>query len=248
MHEGGHDDGVGEAVEVAAGLAEPRAAQADVAYPELAPDQVIERHPGRGDVAAALRRGDLDRTFGGQRVKRFRLDEGDFAAARARLVRVVARAEEVPVAFEAAPGDRARLGHRLHGLPGRPRDVDRDHGSLPHGRHARRGAGLKQVSRDATLAPPCSTRRQVKRRSRGVCAFDLKGRVAVVTGGNGGIGLGMARGLAEAGAALVVAARNRDKSARAVAELKALGADAESVTVDVTEEASVEAMVKETMT
>ena len=79
-------------------------------------------------------------------------------------------------------------------------------------------------------------------------AFDLKGRVAVVTGGNGGIGLGMARGLAEAGAALVVAARNRDKSARAVAELKALGADAESVTVDVTEEASVEAMVKETMT
>ena len=79
-------------------------------------------------------------------------------------------------------------------------------------------------------------------------AFDLKGRVAVVTGGNGGIGLGMARGLADAGAALVVAARNREKSARAVAELKALGADAESVTVDVTEEASVEAMVKETMT
>ena len=78
-------------------------------------------------------------------------------------------------------------------------------------------------------------------------AFDLKGRVAVVTGGNGGIGLGMARGLAEAGAALVLAARNREKSARAVAELKALGADAESVTVDVTDEASVGAMVKETM-
>ncbi|HZE37164.1 MAG TPA: 2-deoxy-D-gluconate 3-dehydrogenase, partial [Candidatus Eisenbacteria bacterium] len=34
-------------------------------------------------------------------------------------------------------------------------------------------------------------------------AFDLKGRVAVVTGGNGGIGLGMGRGLAEAGAAVV---------------------------------------------
>jgi len=77
-----------------------------------------------------------------------------------------------------------------------------------------------------------------------VGAFDLKGRVAVVTGGNGGIGLGMARGLADAGAALVVAARNRDKSARAVAELKALGADAESVTVDVTEEASVETMTR----
>src|SRR4029077_801032 len=85
---------------------------------------------------------------------RFCLDESDFTAARARLVRVVARAEEVPVAFEAAPGNRARLGHRLHGLTGRPRDVDRDHGSLPHGRHARRGAAMKQVSQNATLPPP----------------------------------------------------------------------------------------------
>ena len=43
--------------------------------------------------------------------------------------------------------------------------------------------------------------------------FDLSGRVAIVTGGNGGIGLGMARGLAAAGAAVVVAARNREKTA-----------------------------------
>ena len=42
--------------------------------------------------------------------------------------------------------------------------------------------------------------------------FDLSGRVAVVTGGNGGIGLGMARGLAEAGARVVVAARDFRKS------------------------------------
>ena len=41
--------------------------------------------------------------------------------------------------------------------------------------------------------------------------FDLKGRVAIVTGGNGGIGLGMARGLAVAGAAIVVGARNAEK-------------------------------------
>jgi 2-deoxy-D-gluconate 3-dehydrogenase len=41
--------------------------------------------------------------------------------------------------------------------------------------------------------------------------FDLSGRVAVVTGGNGGIGLGMAEGLAAAGATIVVAARNRGK-------------------------------------
>ena len=42
--------------------------------------------------------------------------------------------------------------------------------------------------------------------------FELSGRVAVVTGGNGGIGLGMARGLAAAGAHVVIAARNADKA------------------------------------
>jgi len=77
-----------------------------------------------------------------------------------------------------------------------------------------------------------------------VGAFDLKGRVAVVTGGNGGIGLGMGRGLAAAGAAVVVAARNRDKSVRAVAELRGLGAEAEGIEVDVADEASVAALVK----
>jgi 2-deoxy-D-gluconate 3-dehydrogenase len=80
-----------------------------------------------------------------------------------------------------------------------------------------------------------------------VGAFDLKGRVAVVTGGNGGIGLGMGRGLAEAGAAVVVAARNRDKSGRAVAELRGLGAESEAIEVDVADEGSVEALVKATV-
>src|SRR6185503_21283693 len=42
--------------------------------------------------------------------------------------------------------------------------------------------------------------------------FDLHGKIAIVTGGNGGIGLGMARGLARAGARVVVAARNDEKS------------------------------------
>jgi 2-deoxy-D-gluconate 3-dehydrogenase len=77
-----------------------------------------------------------------------------------------------------------------------------------------------------------------------VSAFDLKGRVAVVTGGNGGIGLGMARGLAAAGAAVVVAGRNGEKSARAVASLEALGAQAVAMPVDVTEEASVDALIR----
>ena len=74
--------------------------------------------------------------------------------------------------------------------------------------------------------------------------FDLKGKVAVVTGGNGGIGLGMARGLANAGARVVVAARNRDKSAAAVREL---GSDTLAIAVDVTDERSVDALMADTM-
>lgn len=73
--------------------------------------------------------------------------------------------------------------------------------------------------------------------------FDLSGRVAIVTGGNGGIGLGMARGLANAGAAVIVAGRNPQKNAAAVAELEVLGAKAVSVEVDVTDEASCRAMI-----
>jgi 2-deoxy-D-gluconate 3-dehydrogenase len=77
--------------------------------------------------------------------------------------------------------------------------------------------------------------------------FDLTGKVAVVTGGNGGIGLGMARGLAAAGAAVVVAARNAEKSTAAVDELKQHGAKAIAVTVDVTDEADVTKMVAATV-
>jgi 2-deoxy-D-gluconate 3-dehydrogenase len=73
--------------------------------------------------------------------------------------------------------------------------------------------------------------------------FDLSGRVGIVTGGNGGIGLGMARGLAGAGAAVLVAGRDKAKNAAAVKELEALGAKAEAVEVDVTDEASCKAMV-----
>jgi 2-dehydro-3-deoxy-D-gluconate 5-dehydrogenase len=73
--------------------------------------------------------------------------------------------------------------------------------------------------------------------------FELKGRVGLVTGGNGGIGLGLARGLAKAGAAVMVAGRNEAKNAEAVAALRALGAEADAVVADVTEEASVNAMV-----
>lgn len=77
--------------------------------------------------------------------------------------------------------------------------------------------------------------------------FDLTGKVAIVTGGNGGIGLGMARGLASAGASLVIASRNEEKSSIAVSELQALGADSTAITVDVTNEQAVEALMEETI-
>ena len=79
--------------------------------------------------------------------------------------------------------------------------------------------------------------------------FDLAGKVAVVTGGNGGIGLGTARGLAECGAVVVVAGRNAAKNEAAVAELTALGGAAaaapSAVLADVTDEAQCRAMVAE---
>jgi len=77
--------------------------------------------------------------------------------------------------------------------------------------------------------------------------FDLAGKVAIVTGGNGGIGLGMARGLAEAGADIAVVGRNEAKSLAAVAELSQHGVKAISVTTDVTDQAAVAAMVARTL-
>jgi 2-deoxy-D-gluconate 3-dehydrogenase len=75
--------------------------------------------------------------------------------------------------------------------------------------------------------------------------FDLRGRVAVVTGGNGGIGLGMAKGLAAAGAIVNVAARasNAEKTAAA---LVALGDKGSFIAFDVSDEASCRAMIGET--
>jgi 2-dehydro-3-deoxy-D-gluconate 5-dehydrogenase len=74
--------------------------------------------------------------------------------------------------------------------------------------------------------------------------FDLGGRVAVVTGGNGGIGLGMARGLAEAGADVVIAARNAEKAAAAVAEL---GGNAAFIPLDVADETSCRGLIEQTL-
>jgi len=77
--------------------------------------------------------------------------------------------------------------------------------------------------------------------------FDLGGKVAIVTGGNGGIGLGMARGLAQAGADIAVVGRNEAKSAAAAADLRTLGVRAIAVTADVTDKAAVDAMVERSL-
>ena len=77
--------------------------------------------------------------------------------------------------------------------------------------------------------------------------FDLTGKVAVVTGGNGGIGLGMALGMAEAGAAVVLSGRDAAKAETALAELAALGARAAFVAADVTRAEACRDLVAETV-
>ena len=69
--------------------------------------------------------------------------------------------------------------------------------------------------------------------------FDLSDRIALVTGGNGGIGLGMARALGQAGATVIIVGRNAEKSAAALRELQSLGLRAESLACDVAQEAEV---------
>ncbi len=77
--------------------------------------------------------------------------------------------------------------------------------------------------------------------------FDLTGRVALVTGGNGGIGLGIASGLAAAGAAVMITGRDAGKADAALAQLRKLGARAEFAAADVGDEAACRALVPRTV-
>ena len=77
--------------------------------------------------------------------------------------------------------------------------------------------------------------------------FDLTGKVALVTGGNGGIGLGMAEGLARAGAAIAIWGRDEAKLAKATVTLEASGAEVHAAAVDVSDAGAVTSAVAETV-
>lgn len=77
--------------------------------------------------------------------------------------------------------------------------------------------------------------------------FDLKGHVALVTGGNGGIGLAFAKGLVKAGARVAIWGRNAEKNAAALAELRAQGGDVEAFECDVMDSKSVASAFQATL-
>ncbi|WP_276776235.1 gluconate 5-dehydrogenase [Bacteroides coprosuis] len=76
-------------------------------------------------------------------------------------------------------------------------------------------------------------------------AFDLTGKVALVTGGTYGIGMAMAKALGKAGATIIINARRSEMVKEAVAEYEKEGLKAYGFTCDVTKESEVQAMVAE---
>jgi NAD(P)-dependent dehydrogenase (short-subunit alcohol dehydrogenase family) len=77
--------------------------------------------------------------------------------------------------------------------------------------------------------------------------IDLSGRVIVVTGGNSGIGLGIARGVVRAAGSVVIWGRREERNRAAVADLKGLGGNAASVVCDVADEEAVGAALEGTV-
>jgi len=80
-----------------------------------------------------------------------------------------------------------------------------------------------------------------------MASFDLTDRVAIVTGGSDGIGKGVALGMAEAGAHIVIAARRQDRIDAAVAQIEGLGRRAIGVSTDVSDPAQITNLIDATM-
>lgn len=78
--------------------------------------------------------------------------------------------------------------------------------------------------------------------------FDLTGRTAIITGGNGGLGLAMGRGLAKAGANVAIWGRSEAKNAAALDELRALGGgDVIALACDIADDAQIAAAMEQTL-
>lgn len=77
--------------------------------------------------------------------------------------------------------------------------------------------------------------------------FDLSGKTALITGGNGGIGLGFARGIARQGGNVCISGRNEEKNGQALKELQSFGTQVHSIHCDVADEAAVEQAFAETL-
>src|SRR6266446_2059004 len=153
------------------------------------------------------------------------LDRHDRMAPHRPRVRVAAQGN-----YSAHPARALRRGRGTQGRGGVP-------GLFCLRQHDRRGfADRRRVLDSLTRARAASARTAP---GDAVMAapemFNLDGRVAVVTGGNGGIGSGIALGLAEAGAAVAVLARNEEKNEAVLGELRALNPASIALKLDVTD-------------
>ena len=75
--------------------------------------------------------------------------------------------------------------------------------------------------------------------------FNLTNKVALITGGNGGIGFAMAKAIGEAGATVVIAGRNEDKNRKSIEELNSLNVKCKSLIVDVVDENSCNTLIED---
>ncbi len=163
---------------------------------------------------------------------------GDIPPERAFHLRVAVNAlriveQELTVAAGAEAGHHDRMA--ALGVTG-DRDLARSirAGEFPQ---ARRESSCRRPRR--RRGSPAGQQPRIHRALRGRPVTRLEGRTAVVTGGNAGLGLGMALGIGQAGAAVVIWARDHARNERAVAELAAAGIDARAFPCDVSEPADV---------